>query len=54
MLVNGRGYRLTLSLGVAGEDEEENPSRQSLINEADRCLQQAKGLGRNRTIGKES
>jgi diguanylate cyclase (GGDEF)-like protein len=51
-MVNGRGYRITVSLGVAGKDEAESVTRDILINEADRCLYLAKQSGRNRTIGK--
>ncbi len=53
-IIGGRCYRITVSLGVAGKEEEGNPSQESLINEADRCLYRAKEAGRNRAIGKES
>jgi len=52
--VRGRSHRITVSLGVIGKDEEDNPSRENLINEADRRLYRAKEAGRNRTVGRDA
>jgi diguanylate cyclase (GGDEF)-like protein len=48
-VVNEQTYRITVSFGIAGKGEEENPSLEELFKEADRCLYLAKASGRNRT-----
>lgn len=49
-LVNEQVHRITVSLGVACKNYDDNPTLTELFRETDRCLYLAKESGRNRTI----
>jgi diguanylate cyclase (GGDEF)-like protein len=46
---NGCNLRITVSIGIAGKESDENIIADNLLAEADQCLYFAKETGRNRT-----